>query len=347
MRQTFGSMYRRSSGVWVPRSGSEPEPPAATDAAADAHSGVYCHAGIGAFNYPINAADDYFSMVFAPAYTGTLSRIYIYCKTAPGYGAGTFGSWNVAIRSFGVDGSAGSTLGEEEFTISSRIDPSLFVYADVDASVTAGTAYHAYLTNTDASPGTNWASINLCHVRRISGSNDSLVTAAGDLTHHGLDPRGVNIGDGTYGVPRDGDGWTIPAYWLVFSDGHEEGQPYYNASPTAFSVPTSRTYTVPYDCVARNLLAHGSGRVSAGQGSAISYTATVAVNGDTVASGLTVAGTHDIVVDLGIGDLELLEGDSVTITASNTTGVCAPYLDAAIMTLTGLPRSLLPACLIG
>jgi len=322
----------------------------------DAHKGVYNHAGIGAFNYPINygPGDDFISFRFVPAYTGTLSQAWFYTKTAAGYGAGTGGTLRVHIKTDNA-GVPETTLVSETFGVVGRQTASLQNYANLSVALTAGTAYHLFFENADATPGTNYFSINTMHVRKIVGENESNVTTnpsfPGGMTRHGLDPRTVNVvwpgtGAGDFGVPEDADGSTIPAYWLIFSGGYAEGQPYYNASASAFAIPTIRTYTVPYNCVAQSILMHGSGRASAG-GVAFNVNATVKVNGVTKASNIGLSGTHNVVANMGIGDLSLIAGDIVEITVTNTTNVSAPYIDAAVMTQTGLPRNFLPICLIG
>jgi hypothetical protein len=346
------SYARAFPGQGTPSGGGSPP-----DAQADAHWAVYNHAGIGAFNYPINAApaSDWLMMRFVPRTTGTIVTVHVNFKWSSGYGAGTGGTARVGIHSIspttglstGLIGSSG------DIAMSGVVSTGATPGITVSAAVTAGTVYGIYITNVDGSPSTNWFSVNLCHVRKLATENYTNVLTNpiyGDgMTRHGLDPRSVNVlapgGSGDFGKPEDGDGSTIPSYWLVYASGPAQGQPYLNASPTAFAVPTSRTYTNPYACTARYILAHGSGRSSAGQGAAISYTADVWVNGVEVRSNIAIAGTHGILAP--ITPLVLAANDTVMITASNTTGICAPYLDAAVMTLTGMPRSILPVCLAG
>jgi hypothetical protein len=156
-------------------------------------------AGDGNENYRLQSTSNFDApttaqwVTFISPFTGSLREMTMWFKTAPSYGAGTYGTYDLSVRTDNA-GAPSSTVissvaGVTGFTSSSSANSNQYrrITFSTIGSVTAGTKYHLLIRNVAAGASgatntTNWTSLNAMSAQGviIGGGN----TAARPLWPH-------------------------------------------------------------------------------------------------------------------------------------------------------------------
>lgn len=233
-----------------------------TAGAASAGAVTTPHAGgDSAANIAMNSASKRQAIRWVAQRTGTLSTLYLRVKVEgstncplggrSGYASGTSGvleATTYRTLSSGLPDTS-SVLAKQSFNpCATQTGES--VPLTLNLGVSKGQEYETVVRNADASPGTNWFSINYLYrgdygfgIAGANGRNerDPLASDA----YYGLDPREVvafstdsgtnwSTPGGPYGASNGAA--FLPTYIQKYSDGAKAGQPYYWAAAVSGTV---------------------------------------------------------------------------------------------------------------
>jgi hypothetical protein len=154
--------------------------------------------------------------------SGTITGIrfyYVSADSGSGYGGGTGGTMRITIET--DDGTSdhfpsGTALATEDLAAVAVGDADRFVTIDPGAEVTKGQIYHVVFENTDASPATNYFSVDNAYV--FDDNPPHHPRFADDIWAHGM------------GMPWERRNRYIPILDITFEDGTHYGQGYFEGS---------------------------------------------------------------------------------------------------------------------
>lgn len=165
---------------------------------------------------------------FVAQYSGSLTNVVLYFLSAdaPGYGAGTGGTWKVDLYATNASGEpTGSALATQIVAANAVSDTDLSVTFGTPYTVTAGTRYALVYTNTDASPTTNYFSLDRWF---LGDGSSAYFSASRPVPAYASD-------DYAHGYASTVSGpWTMRAGFLPIMDltigGNHQGMSYGEAS---------------------------------------------------------------------------------------------------------------------
>lgn len=164
---------------------------------------------------------------FTAAASSTLVSVRWYCidYTHPGYGAGTGGTIRQTIEADSSGAPSGTPLATED-VVSPVDDFQLYTFSS-PASLTAGNAYHLVFTNIDASPASNFVSVDCVYRYNPETPMQPRFPDA--------DWAAVRkLGAGSWAVQA---GYT-PILQLVYGDGTTQGMGYMEANVSDYGTIT-------------------------------------------------------------------------------------------------------------
>lgn len=165
---------------------------------------------------------------FRATHSGTLTAVHTFFICAPGYGAGTFGSYRVDLET--DDGTASHLPSGTVLSTATEASPTTLFTTETfgsPATLSTGNLYHVVYTNIDASPTVNYCSLDMMFWSSPAPDPWQKTVANLDWAHlynQGtiVSPNwhlrsGVTVGDG---------GNYFPTLELVYGDGTKLGNGY-------------------------------------------------------------------------------------------------------------------------
>lgn len=183
----------------------------------------------GLANTTVNASDPQSSYRFQAVHSGILDSVHTFFICAPGYGAGTGGSYRVDLET--DDGTvnhfpSGSVLATAtELSPTSNFTTETFVSP---ATISTGNLYHVVYTNIDASPSANYCSLDM--MWWSNPAPDPWQITISDLAWAHICNCGGSIASPAWhlrsgATPGDGGNY-MPTLELAYDDGATVGNGY-------------------------------------------------------------------------------------------------------------------------
>ena len=259
----------------------------------------------GNANYQLKGSADYTSsnctyITFVSPYSGSLREMTMWFKTASGYGGGNYGTYELKVRTDSAGAPSATVVssvsGVTGFTANGSANSNQYrriTFTSI-GSVTAGQTYHLVIRNTDASPSTNWTSVNVGSVQSSAVSTSADYTQARpvwvskDFMYHHLDGSWLKgTPTLTLGVDTNADSTTDAWFGFPMADpiccysGGNYSDPIGGTKQTRIRVKVSSNFQVVGASIAA-IRTSGTGDV----------TATLKTSGGTVLATATLPGSQ-------------------------------------------------------
>lgn len=173
-------------------------------------------------------SNTYVSYRFKAGATSTLVSVRWYCidRTHVGYGAGTGGTIRMTIEADSNGSPSGTPLATRD-VVAPVDDFQLYTFAS-PPSLTSGQLYHLVFTNVDASPTTNYVSVDCLFNYNPSTPRQPRFTDSEWAALRKLGPAGA---------------WTVqsgytPILQIIYGDGTTQGMGYMEANVTSYGTIT-------------------------------------------------------------------------------------------------------------